>query len=720
MVKQVFWKIKSDEEINLLTDEQVTKLDDFNLAEILWNIDLDELQQAIEYINLNLDTLQNLSIDWIAWLRDALNQLEEWLTNVKAKTDKITVTWNVNLDTLLTDVNTLKTNVDNLDLSTINDDVAWIKAKTDKITVTDNVNLDNMQTAIETLSTTVNNLDLEAVNTALEWKADKSTTYTKTETDTLLNAKANTSDINTTLEWKADKSTTYTKTETDNLLNAKANTSDIPDTTNLATKSELPTKTSDLTNDSWFVTNDWVQDIILEELNQFDKLDYEVVTTLPTTWETWKRYLVKVEWEDKYNEYIYTNNTWNNIWSTWSVNLDNYYNKTEVDTKLDTKLTKINNKDYLRISSDNSNIVARDSNIWTYPWIIEAYSNYTDSSIWKFKQEYDSSSNYRAGTVFWYNYFTYSDRLYLNNNNWAVTTWTNSVNTLWTFTIDSKYWNAKFYWLSFALTNMNNSFNYKIKFQLINTDTNETVWESLEETIPYYLNELRTEEKNKIVSDWKQNDVKSAIDATSDLFISALQEWNVYISNYPISIAIDLIPWNYKVNLINITNWTSNKLYINRIYFYAFSNNEVYTYNSNISNKYWALIKTDWNTRYFIKDWFIDNNNIYLENYQNIKFYVNKYSYWKRFMPIKFWKYIYLDNIVNQNYWSSSNSIWYGIDNNSNNYYFDTFIKMLWVFCINSINSLNELDCIDIVPFTERDDNYTRRLKNVVITFPRI
>lgn len=42
---------------------------------------------------------------------------------------------------------------------------------------------------------------------------------------------------------KADKSTTYTKTEVDTLLNAKADTSDLPDMTNYYTKTETYSKT---------------------------------------------------------------------------------------------------------------------------------------------------------------------------------------------------------------------------------------------------------------------------------------------------------------------------------------------------------------------------------------------------------------------------------------------------------------------------------------------
>lgn len=89
-------------------------------------------------------------------------------------------------------------------------------------------------------------------------KADASTTYNKTQVDNLLSSKADAEDIPTKTSdltndsgfitssyhdpTKANASTTYTKTEVNGLLAEKADTEDIP------------TKTSDLTNDSGFLT----------------------------------------------------------------------------------------------------------------------------------------------------------------------------------------------------------------------------------------------------------------------------------------------------------------------------------------------------------------------------------------------------------------------------------------------------------------------------------
>jgi hypothetical protein len=109
------------------------------------------------------------------------------------------------------------------------------------------------------------------LNNGLSTKADKTDTYTKTEVDNLIpdvsgfatkTELGNLSDsvgqalsgisqglndtnnrVSTLETDKADKSTTYTKTEVDTLLNAKADTSDLPDMTNYYTKSETYSKT---------------------------------------------------------------------------------------------------------------------------------------------------------------------------------------------------------------------------------------------------------------------------------------------------------------------------------------------------------------------------------------------------------------------------------------------------------------------------------------------
>lgn len=101
----------------------------------------------------------------------------------------------------------------------------------------------------------------------------------------------------------------------------------------------VPTKTSDLNNDSGFITN-----AVNDLTNYYKKTEtytqaevnalvqnfqwFEIVATLPTTniktnviymlWPTGS-------WADKYEEYVYASNAWVKIWDT-SVDLTNYFN----------------------------------------------------------------------------------------------------------------------------------------------------------------------------------------------------------------------------------------------------------------------------------------------------------------------------------------------------------------------------------------------------------
>ena len=85
---------------------------------------------------------------------------------------------------------------------------------------------------------------------------------------------------------------------------------------------------------SQYQTQAQVEALILDELSRFDKLDYQIVTTLPATGSPGVRYLVKHATDDRYEEYIYVNNQWYDIGATDEVNLDNYYTKTEADLLL--------------------------------------------------------------------------------------------------------------------------------------------------------------------------------------------------------------------------------------------------------------------------------------------------------------------------------------------------------------------------------------------------
>lgn len=107
---------------------------------------------------------------------------------------------------------------------------------------------------------------------------------------------------------------------------------------------DIPTKTSELTNDSDFITSTECDQKIAAELENFDALDYEVVQTLPQVGENGVRYLVPVQGENRYREYAYINGTWYDIGITGEIDLSNYYTKTEADTLLNGKVDKISGK----------------------------------------------------------------------------------------------------------------------------------------------------------------------------------------------------------------------------------------------------------------------------------------------------------------------------------------------------------------------------------------
>ena len=85
---------------------------------------------------------------------------------------------------------------------------------------------------------------------------------------------------------------------------------------------------------SQYQTQAQVEALILDELSRFDKLDYQIVTTLPATGSPGVRYLVKHATDDRYEEYIYIQGQWYDIGATDEVNLNDYYTKTEADLLL--------------------------------------------------------------------------------------------------------------------------------------------------------------------------------------------------------------------------------------------------------------------------------------------------------------------------------------------------------------------------------------------------
>lgn len=138
------------------------------------------------------------------------------------------------------------------------------------------------------------------------------------------------------------KTETYSQSETNTLLDNKAD------------KSSIPTKLSQLDNDTGFITNavdnltnyylkseTYTKTEVNDLIGQIKTISIQVVDTLPTTGESNIIYLVPKEGskDDVYNEYIWVNNTWELIGST-QIDLTGYATEDWVNTQIANFLTE--------------------------------------------------------------------------------------------------------------------------------------------------------------------------------------------------------------------------------------------------------------------------------------------------------------------------------------------------------------------------------------------
>ena len=126
-------------------------------------------------------------------------------------------------------------------------------------------------------------------------------------------------------------------------------THDYSEITNTPT---IPTKTSDLTNDSGYITKTvdnltnyylktetYTQDEINELIGNINRLDSKIVDTLPTeNISTTTIYLIKVGDTSNYAQHMYIDSAWAELGTT-QIDLTDYYNKTQADSKFATKET---------------------------------------------------------------------------------------------------------------------------------------------------------------------------------------------------------------------------------------------------------------------------------------------------------------------------------------------------------------------------------------------
>lgn len=186
-------------------------------------------------------------------------------------------------------------------------------------------------------------------------------TYTITFTNGTTTTFTVTNGSDATAEWGNITGTLADQTDLKNALDNKADISSLPsktsDLTNdsgFITSSSLPTKVSDLTNDSGFITSTvdnltnyytktstYTKSEVDNLIGAVSSLNIEVVQELPSQdISTSTIYLVPKttsETNDVYDEYIYVSNSWEHIGST-DVDLSGYQTKIDASHKLSADL----------------------------------------------------------------------------------------------------------------------------------------------------------------------------------------------------------------------------------------------------------------------------------------------------------------------------------------------------------------------------------------------
>jgi hypothetical protein len=145
----------------------------------------------------------------------------------------------------------------------------------------------------------------------------------------------------------------------------------VPDVSNLATKNELPTKTSQLTNDSNFATTSQIPEKVSNLINDLAYITYtdvmgiiasipqfklSFVNELPETGEKMTLYLVPKEEADKdiYNEYIWIDSTSTfELIGTTAVDLTDYVKNTDYATSSNAGVVKVQSSYGIGLTTDN-------------------------------------------------------------------------------------------------------------------------------------------------------------------------------------------------------------------------------------------------------------------------------------------------------------------------------------------------------------------------------
>ena len=225
--------------------------------------------------------------------------------------------------TILKEVNVLNGKVDKVSGKTLstNDYTNAEKSKLAGIADSAQVNVIESIDVNGTVQTiTDKNVSITVPTKVSELSNDKNYLTSYTETDPVFKASAAygiTSSNISTWNGKQDK-ITFNKT-----YNASTNKA--------ATMQDIPTNNNQLTNGAGYQTSAQVQTAINSALAGITGIDFQVVTSLPTTGVKGTIYLVANGGENNnsYDEYVYVNSKWEKIGTT-QVDLSNYLQSTDL------------------------------------------------------------------------------------------------------------------------------------------------------------------------------------------------------------------------------------------------------------------------------------------------------------------------------------------------------------------------------------------------------
>lgn len=248
----------------------------------------------------------------------SLNEVKELLESSKFELDEEITEINKNIENLENDIN-----------SNVNVQVETLNKKVD--TLEENVN-NNIGKQVETLNSSIN----ETKQDLASYKTTNQETLNK-KVDVVDGKQLSTNDFTDSLKQKLESLKNYDDTEIKNSIDKKAN------------KTDIPTQTSSLINDSGYITKfvddltnyykkgeTYTQEEINNKLSTIPKFKIEVVSELPTTnisSDTIYLKTISGVSPNMYEEYIYVNNAWEKL-GTQTVDLSGYAKTEDIPTKV--------------------------------------------------------------------------------------------------------------------------------------------------------------------------------------------------------------------------------------------------------------------------------------------------------------------------------------------------------------------------------------------------